>query len=135
MGSQAGGNGFRDCGSSWPQLDAVRDHYCGNPLRIMIASMAIMMNHVHMAAPTLKKEIPIESKKMAGIVKPLIRKKRTMAGSCALQAADRSLSSTSVWLSRAACLSQGSRRRWPPAVGGRRTLQGAPWGREEKPRA
>jgi hypothetical protein len=81
MGSQAGGNGFRGSGSSWPQLDSVRDHYCGNPLRTMIASMATMLNHVHMAAPPLKKEIPIESKKMAGIVKPLIRKKRTMARS------------------------------------------------------
>jgi hypothetical protein len=40
-----------------------------------------MMNHVHMAAPTLTKEIPIESKKIAGIVKPLIRKKSTVAGS------------------------------------------------------
>ena len=40
-----------------------------------------MMNHVHMAAPTLKKDIPIESKKMAGIVTPLTRKKRTVAGS------------------------------------------------------
>jgi hypothetical protein len=47
----------------------------------MIASMVIMMNHVHMAAPTLTKEIPIESKKIAGIVKPLIRKKSTVAGS------------------------------------------------------
>ena len=46
----------------------------------MIASTAIMMNHVQMAALTLTKEIPIESKKMAGIVKLLIRKKRTVAG-------------------------------------------------------
>jgi len=43
--------------------------------------MAIMMNHVHMAAPTLKKDIPIESKKMAGIVIPRINKKRTVVGS------------------------------------------------------
>jgi hypothetical protein len=46
----------------------------------MIASTAIMTSHVQMAALTLKKEMPIESKKIAGIVKPLIRKKRTVAG-------------------------------------------------------
>ena len=43
--------------------------------------MAIMINHVHMAAPTLMNEMPIESKKMAGIVMPLAKKKRTVAGS------------------------------------------------------
>jgi hypothetical protein len=43
--------------------------------------MAIMMNHVHMAARTLKKEIPMEIKNMADIVRPLMRKKRTIVGS------------------------------------------------------
>ena len=43
--------------------------------------MAIMMSHVQMAALTLKKEMPIESRKMAGMVKPLTRKKRTVWGS------------------------------------------------------
>ena len=41
-----------------------------------------MTNHVQMATLTLKKEIPMESKKMVGIVRPRIRKKRTVAGSC-----------------------------------------------------
>jgi hypothetical protein len=36
----------------------------------MTPSTAVMMNHVQMAAPKLKKEMPIESKKMAGIVNP-----------------------------------------------------------------
>ena len=42
--------------------------------------MAIMMSHVYMAAFTLKKDIPIESKKMVSIVMPLIRKKRPVVG-------------------------------------------------------
>jgi hypothetical protein len=36
----------------------------------MTASTASMTNHVQMAVPKLKKEMPIESKKMAGIVNP-----------------------------------------------------------------
>jgi hypothetical protein len=42
----------------------------------MIASTASMTNHDQMAALTLKKEMPIESKKMVGIVKPRIRNQR-----------------------------------------------------------
>jgi hypothetical protein len=46
-----------------------------------MALTATMMNHVQMAALTLKKETTIESRKMAGMVRPRIRKKRTVAGS------------------------------------------------------
>ncbi len=46
-----------------------------------MASRTIMMNHVQMAAPTLNKETTIESRKMAGMVRPRMRKKRTVAGS------------------------------------------------------
>jgi hypothetical protein len=60
----------------------VRNHYCDNFLRTTIASTAIMMDHDQMAALTLKKEMPIDSKKMADIVEPLIRKKRTVAKFC-----------------------------------------------------
>jgi hypothetical protein len=35
--------------------------------------MMIMTNHVQMAALTLKKEMTIESKKMAGMVRPRIK--------------------------------------------------------------
>jgi hypothetical protein len=62
------GNGFHNRGSASSQLDAVRKHYCDSLLRTMIASMASMTNHDQMAALTLKKEMPIESKKMAGMV-------------------------------------------------------------------
>lgn len=40
-----------------------------------------MANYGQMAALTLKKEIAIESKKMAGIATPRIKKNRTVAGS------------------------------------------------------
>jgi hypothetical protein len=40
-----------------------------------------MTNHVQMATLTLKNEKTMESKKMTGIVRPRIRKKRTVAGS------------------------------------------------------
>jgi protoporphyrinogen oxidase len=43
------------------------------------ASTAIMANHVEMVALTLKKEMAIESKKMAGIVIPRTKKNRMMA--------------------------------------------------------
>src|SRR5215210_969181 len=52
-----------------------------NLLRITTASTVSMINHVQIATPTLKKETPIESKKMAGIMRPRSRKKRTVAGS------------------------------------------------------
>jgi hypothetical protein len=45
------------------------------------SSTAIMANHVQMAVLTLKKEIAIESKKMAGVVNPRIKKNRIVAGS------------------------------------------------------
>ena len=73
-------NGFRGRDSPWPQLDTAQTQW-GNLLRTTIASMAIMMNHVHMAARTLKKEIPMEIRNMADIVRPLMRKKRTVVGS------------------------------------------------------
>ena len=40
-----------------------------------------MTNQVQMATLTLKNEITMESKKMTGIVRPRIRKKRTVVGS------------------------------------------------------
>jgi hypothetical protein len=39
-----------------------------------------MTSHDQMAALTLKKGMPIERKKVAGMVSPLIRKKRAVAG-------------------------------------------------------
>ncbi len=39
-----------------------------------------MTNHGKLAALTLKKEMPIESKKMARVVKPRIRNKRIVVG-------------------------------------------------------
>jgi hypothetical protein len=40
--------------------------------------MAIMVDHVQMAALTLKKEMPMESRKTAGIVRLRIRQKCTV---------------------------------------------------------
>jgi hypothetical protein len=42
--------------------------------------MAIMVDHVQMAALTLKKEMPIESRKTVGIVRLRIRQKCTVGG-------------------------------------------------------
>jgi hypothetical protein len=42
--------------------------------------MAIMVDHVQMAALTLKKEMPMESRKTAGIVRLRIRQKCTVGG-------------------------------------------------------
>jgi len=57
-------DGFRYRGSASSQLDAERDRYCDNLPRTTIASTATMTNHVQVAALALKKEMPIESKKM-----------------------------------------------------------------------
>ena len=40
-----------------------------------------MTSQLQMATVTLKNEMAMESKKMAGIVRPRLRKKRTVAGS------------------------------------------------------
>lgn len=76
-----------------PQQNADRLKCCGfwklelpktpyrNLLRITTASTTSMINHIQIATPTLKNETPMESKKMAGIVRPRLRKKRTVVGS------------------------------------------------------
>ena len=51
--SQMGDNGFRGHASSSPHLDAARSQWA-NLLRTTMSSMAIMMNHVHVAVSTLK---------------------------------------------------------------------------------
>ncbi len=62
------------------KLAAVRDRYRDSLLRTTIASTASMTNHDKMAELTLKNDTTIESRKMAGMVSPLIRKNRTVAG-------------------------------------------------------
>ena len=51
--------------------------YRGPLLRRTTASTAIMTTQDQIAALTLKKDTAIESRKMTGIAKPRIRKKRT----------------------------------------------------------
>ena len=75
---QMNANGFWDRGPASSQVDAMRDHYGDSLSRSTNSSTGIMTNRVQMAALPLKNETS-ESGKVAGIARPLIRKKRTVA--------------------------------------------------------
>lgn len=63
---------------AWHKPLGAGDCYRDSLLRITIASTVSLTNHDHLAAPTQKKEIPIESKKLAGMVRPPMRKNLTL---------------------------------------------------------
>jgi hypothetical protein len=77
--------------SGTPSAAEARCRYRVARLRRTTASMAIMVDHVQMAALTLKKEMPMESRKTAGIVRLRIRQRCTVAGSWASSSSRSSL--------------------------------------------